>query len=42
MKIFSIVEHLAGGSGHKISIVMAESNEEALALYKKDGHRNMG
>lgn len=39
MKVFSIVEHLAGGSGHKVTIVKAESKEEALTLYMEHSHR---
>ena len=39
MKVFSIVEHFPAGGGHRVSIVRAESDEEALTLYKKHTHR---
>jgi hypothetical protein len=40
MKVFSIIENLPADSGHKITIVKADDNEQALTLYKEHSHRN--
>ena len=40
MKIFVIIENFPADGGHKITIVKAEDNNEALTLYKEHDHRS--
>jgi len=40
MKVFSIIEHGPADSGHTITIVQADTKEQALHLYKEHTHRD--
>jgi hypothetical protein len=40
MKAFVIIEHFPADGGHKITIVRANDNEDALKLYKEHSHRD--
>jgi hypothetical protein len=39
-KVFVIIEHFPAGGGHKVTIVRADTKENALTIYKEHNHRS--